>query len=302
MSDLGTSTGAFLGLGSPYSDVDHARFLVSAIPYEHSPGGRAGVVNGPARILDASRRVEFFDEESFKAPARLGIATVEPKLPDLPPEDLAQELQAYAGRVQRAGKRAFYLGGEGSITQGLVRAYLNQYRDLTLLQFDAHPNLRSEYAGQRFGRMTAMARLHGELPITQVGIRSMSEEEANLTDKGNVSTYFAPDVLTQPLRSETVPAICQGLSHHVYVSLDMSVFDPSLCPGTNLPEPGGLQWQTVLEILRGVARERDIVAMDVVETVPIPHHEVTEYVAARMVYKVMGFLAQFRQWPELSVS
>ena len=302
MSDLGASTGAFLGLGSPYSELENARFVVAAMPYERSPGGREGAIHGPARILEASRRVEFFDEETYRAPARLGIATVEPKLPDLPPEDIAQELQAYAGRVQRAGKRAIYLGGEGSITPGLVRSYLNQYRDLTLLQFDAHPNLRTEYGGQRFGRMTAMSRLLGELPITQVGIRSMSEEEANLTDKGSVSTYFAPDVLTQALKSETVPAISQGLSHHVYVSLDMSVFDPSLCPATNLPEPGGLPWQTVLEILKGVARERDIVGMDIVECVPMQDHVVTEYVAARIAYKVMGYLAQFRQWPEMTVS
>ncbi len=301
MADLGTSTGAFLGLAAPYGELETARFLVAALPYEFSPGGRAGAALGASRILEASRRVEFFDEETFRSAARLGIATVEPSFPVQPPEDFAQELQAYAGRVQRDGKRAIYLGGEGSITQGLVRAYLNQYRDLTLLQFDAHPNLRSEYMGQRFGRMTVMARLLGELPITQVGIRSMSEEEANLTDKGSVSTFFASDVLASPLRSETIPAICQGLSHHVYVSLDMSVFDPSLCPATNLPEPGGLTWPIVLEILKAVARERDIVAMDIVETVPMQDHVVTEYVAARLAYKVMGYLAQFRQWPELSV-
>ena len=108
-------------------------------------------------------------------------------------------------------------------------------------------------------------------------------------------------MLTQPLRSETIPQICEGLSHHVYVSLDMSVFDPSLCPATNLPEPGGLSWQIVVDILRAVARERDIVGMDVVECVPMGDHTVTDYVAARIVYKVMGFLAHFRQWPEMRV-
>ena len=184
MTGLGESSGAFLGLGSPHADVDPSRFCVVSLPYEHSPGGRAGVAHGPKRILEASRRVEFFDEEIFKVPARLGIATLEPELPwNLPPEDLAQELQAFGGRIQRAQKRAFFLGGEGSVTQGLVRSYLNQYRDLTLLQLDAHPNLRSDYQGQRFGRMTVMRRLHEDLPITQVGIRSMNEEEANLTDK-----------------------------------------------------------------------------------------------------------------------
>jgi agmatinase len=144
-----------------------------------------------------------------------------------------------------------------------------------------------------------MERLRGDLPITQVGVRSLSEEEANLTDKADVSTFFAPDVMTQPLKSETLPRILEGLSHHVYVSLDMTVFDPALCPATNLPEPGGLSWQIVLDVLKAVARERDIVGMDVVECVPIPEHTVTEYVAARVVYKVMGYLAQFRQWPEL---
>jgi len=301
MSELGQASGAFLGLGSPYCDLEHARFCVVALPYETSVGGRTGAKDGAARILEASQRVEFFDEESFKSPARLGIVTLEPPITQLPPDEMAQELQSYAGKVQRAGKRAFYLGGEGWISQGIIRAYLNQYRDLTVLQLDAHPNLRTEFGGARFGRMTVMDRLRGELPITQVGIRSLNEEEANLTDKGHVSTFFAHDIESQALKSELIPQICEGLSHHVYLSVDMSVFDPSLCPATNLPEPGGLGWQTVLEIVKAVARERDIVGMDVVECVPIAGHTVTEYVAARLVYKVMGYLAQFRQWPELKV-
>ncbi|MFQ5506833.1 MAG: arginase family protein, partial [Planctomycetota bacterium] len=172
---------------------------------------------------------------------------------------------------------------------------------LTLLQFDAHPNLRSSYENHRFGRMTVMNRLYEDLPITQVGIRCLNEEEANLTDKGNVSTFFMHDIQQQALKSELIPSILEGLSSHVYVSLDMTVFDPALCPGTNLPEPGGMSWNAVLDVLRAVARERDIVAMDVVEIAPIPGSSITEYVAARMVYKVMGFLAQFRQWPEMEV-
>lgn len=302
MTGLGESTGAFLGLAAPYGELDPARFCVVSLPYEQTPGGRAGAKEGPAAILNASRTVEFFDEENYKSPARLGIATLEPNLPDLAPDQMAQELQAYGGNIHRAGKRAFYLGGEGWITHGLVRSYLNQYRDLTVLQLDAHPNLRSQYGDQRFGRMTVMNRLQEELPITQVGIRSLSEEEANLTDKGNVSTFFAHDLNNAALKAEVIPQVLEGLSHHVYVSVDLTVFDPALCPATNLPEPGGLQWQTVLDILKAVARDRDIVAMDVVECVPLKGHTVTEYVAARLIYKVMGYLGQFRQWPEIALT
>ncbi len=301
MAGLGESTGAFLGLGAPYSDVDTSRFVVVAVPYEASVGGREGAKLGPGKILEASQQVEFFDEENFQTTARMGIATLEPSLPDTTPDAYGANLETLAGHLQRESKRAVYLGGEGSITYPLVRSYLNQYRDLTLLQFDAHPNLRSQYQGSRFGRMTVMNRLQNDLPITQVGIRSLSEEEANMTDKGKVTTLFAQDILSQPLKSEVIPNVLEGLSNHVYVSVDMSVFDPALCPGTNLPQPGGLGWQHVLDILKAVCRERDIVAMDVVETVPIAGHGVTEIVAARLIYKVMGYLGQFRQWPEITL-
>lgn len=301
MTDTEVSTGAFLRLGPPYSDFEPARFTVVGLPYEGSPGGRAGATGGPAAIFTASLGVEFFDEENFRSTARFGISTLEPEVPQGTPEETETWFQNYAERILRAGKRAFWIGGEGSITHGIARAYLNQYRDLTILQLDAHPNLRSNYQGQRFGRMTVFHRLRSELPIVQVGIRSLAEEEADLVDKGKITTFFAHDMRNRPLKAELIPDIVDSLSDHVYVNLDLSVFDPALCPAVNLPVPGGLDWQSVVEILRAVARERDIVGMDVVECVPVPGHTVTETVAARIAYKVMGFLGQFRKWPPMEV-
>ncbi len=302
MANLGPSTGAFLRLGSPYSELDPARFVVVGIPYEGSPAGREGVARGPASIFEASRTIEFFDEENFRSAARFGIATIEPEFKEMNPDAMAEELHTLAGSLLRMGKRGIYIGGDGSISYGLIRSYLNQYRDLTVLQFDAHPNLRSEHRGVRFGRMSVMNKLRNDLPIVQCGIRSLSEEEAEFCDKGKVTTLFAADMARRPLKSELIPDILSGLSDHVYVNLDMTVFDPSLCPGVNLPQPGGLDWMTVLEILKAVARDRDIVAMDLVETVPLSDHNVTQVVAGRMAYKVMGFLGQFRKWPPMEVS
>ncbi len=301
MSELGSSTGAFLRLGSPYSDFEPARFAVVTLPCEATLGGRKGADRGPAAICEASLGVEFFDEESFRSAVRFGISTLEPEVPKGGAEEIESWLQGYAGSLLREGKRVFWLGGEGSITFGLARAYLNYYRSLSILHLDAHANLRQSFQGERFGRMTVMNRLRNEVPIVQVGIRSLCEEEADLVDKGRVTTLFAHDIAERPLKAEVIPDICDSLTEHVFVNLDMSVFDPSLCPGTNLPVPGGLSWQTVCEILRAVARDRDIVGMDVVECVPIEGHPVTESVAARMIYKVMGFLGHFRKWPAMEV-
>jgi agmatinase len=299
MVTLGDSTGAFLGLGSPFSDFENARFVVIPMPFEASAGGREGAARGAEAVLEASRRVELFDEETFANAARLGIATVEPQITASSTEEMSHLAQELADAVP-SNKRAFWVGGEGSISHGLIRSYLGRYRDLSVLQLDAHPNLRTEYLGKlHYGRMTVMNKLQTDLPITQVGIRSMSEEEADLTDKGKVTTIFAQDVMTRPLKAETLPQILENLSEHVYVSVDMTVFDPALCPGVNLPEPGGLGWREVLEILRTVARDRDIVGMDVVETVPLPHQDVTQLVAAKLIYKTMGYLGQFRGWPPL---
>ncbi|PIE22146.1 MAG: hypothetical protein CSA62_13780 [Planctomycetota bacterium] len=300
MTILGRSTGAFLGLGSPFSDFDTSRFVVVALPFEGSAGGRAGARKGAAAVLEASKRIELFDAESFVNAARYGIATMEPEVTAKDPGQLAHWTQQLADAVP-ASKRVFWLGGEGSISYGLIRSYLGRYRDLTVLQLDAHPNLRSEYLGKvHHGRMTAFHRLREDLPIVQVGVRSMSEEEADLTDKGKVTTWFAHDMQGRSFESEVVPELLESLSDHVYVNVDMTVFDPSLCPGVNLPEPGGLAWRQVLSLLRAVAKERDIVGMDVVETVPLPEQEVSQLVAAKLIYKVMAYLGLNRGWPTLT--
>ena len=297
MTVLGRSTGGFLGLGSPYSDFETSRFVVVGLPFEASSGGRAGAKHGARAVMDASKRIELFDAESFVNAARFGIATMEPEVTAKDAEQIAHWTQQLADAVP-ANKRAFWIGGEGSITHGLVRSYLGRYRDLSVLQLDAHPNLRSEYLGNvHYGRMTAFHRLREDVPIVQVGVRSMCEEEADLTDKGKVTTLFAHDMAGRSLKSEVLPELLESLSDHVYVNVDMTVFDPALCPGVNLPEPGGLAWREVLSILRAVAQERDIVGMDVVETVPLPEQEVTQLVAAKLVYKVMGYLGLYRGWP-----
>ncbi len=293
--------GDFLGISEPWNDVSKARFVVLPVSYESTTTYLKGTSAGPRAILEASQQVELFDEELWRDFSRVGISTLDEFVFDGPPQDLAQKLEPVVGDLFRRGKRVLILGGEHSISLGPVRAAARYWPDLTVLQFDAHADLRESYQGSRFSHACIAKRILQECPITQLGIRSLSEEEAGIADKGNVTTFYAKDMLARDLKREVIPQVIESLGEQVYVSFDVDVFDPSLFPGTGTPEPGGLDWYHVCEILRAVINNRDVVGMDIVETLPLSSHFVSEFIAARLGYKFICYISQHEMLGPISV-
>ncbi|MDD3180207.1 MAG: agmatinase [Opitutaceae bacterium] len=281
----------FLGLEDRFSSYSSSKVVVLPVPYEHTVSYGGGTGRGPRAILDASRYVEFYDEElETELCTRVGIAT-------LPPLALGQSTDARAmGKIRTAaekllddGKFVAVLGGEHTISQATIRAHLDRYPDLSILHFDAHADLRQAYEGNRYSHACVMARVCEYMEparIVQVGIRALSPEEAQFIRTSGITTLYAHQIRSN---EEWMAAILPKLSPNVYVTFDVDAFDPPLMPSTGTPEPNGLQWPETMRLLRQVGEQRRIVGFDVVEFAPHRGMSHPDYTAAKLTYKLMNY-------------
>lgn len=285
---------SFLGLGGRAADYRTSRFVILPIPYEATTSYGAGTRDGPRAIIAASRQLEDYDPELGREAWRAGITTLDPLEPDARgPEAMQARICAAARRVVGAGKFLIALGGEHSITPALVRAVRTKHKRLSVLQIDAHADLRDRYQGSAYSHACAMRRVH-ELGVESVGVglRSYSQQEARFIRKCRK--------LIVPAREchrggDWIGRVVAALGERVYVTVDIDGFDPACAPGTGAPEPGGLDWYQVTNLLAAVARQRRIVAADVVEVRPLPPANVTEFLAARLVYRLIGLVSSGQQ-------
>ncbi len=286
----------FGGLKPEHSDPETARFVVLPAPYDGTTTFLKGTARGPRAVIAASQQVELYDEELALETYQCGIATLPfPPIASLPPEEAAQVLERAALPHVRRGQCLVTIGGEHSVTLGPARAVAAVNPSLSVLHIDAHADLRAEYDGTKFGHGCIMRRLLDDLglPIVQVGIRSLSPEEAAVIREGRVRTFYRHG--TRDVEAAAGSIVDALRTRDVYVSIDVDAFDPSLVAGTGTPEPGGLSWWEVLALLRAVSVMRRVVAFDVVETLPLEGQAVSEFVAARMIYRFMGYLERFER-------
>ena len=281
----------FLGIPKRYSRYDGARFAVLPVPYDQAASYMPGARHGPEAVISASDHVEWFDEELQGEFYRCGIATMDAIEPNLDgPAVMEQALFRAAKRVVRDGKFLFSLGGDHSISAGLVRAVMTKYRKLSVLQIDAHLDLRDSFLGSAHAHACVMRRvLEMGASVVPVGIRTAAQEEHRFLKRGPVSPITARDC---HMEDDWVDRVLNALGDTVYVTIDIDGFDPAYAPGTGTPEPGGLDWYQVIGLLRLVAAEKNIVAADIVEVMPIPGQVVTEFLAARLAYKLMVYVQQ----------
>lgn len=292
----------FLGLDEEASDFESGRAVILPVPYESTTSYGAGTARGPAAILEASRYIELYDQELDAEPYEAGIAT----LPALhltragAGEALAELRIAYDRLLDvAADKFIIMLGGEHSISSAPILAWADRLeqagrergegagRRLTVLQFDAHTDLRPEYEGTAYSHASVMHRVHERVDVVAVGIRALTREERELVDRtDSLSVFFADDIHTGEAWMDEV---MERLGEDVYISFDVDCFDPSLVPSTGTPEPGGLQWYPVLKLLKRVFRERNVVACDVVELAPIPGLSAPDFLVAKLIYKMIGY-------------
>lgn len=286
----------FGGLQPPLSDYETARFVVLGVGYEGTVSYQKGTAGGPHAIIDASRNMELYDEEFRFDTSRLGIHTMEPLEVGDAPEAVAAEVGRVVTELLANKKVVAMLGGEHSITFGAVSACKKSFDELCVLQLDAHADLREQYDGSRFSHACVMKRCLAVAPITQVGIRSLSAEDAQQIETDpNITTYFAHE-----LRSAGLPRmhreILSTLTDEVYLTIDIDVFDPAHVPGTGTPEPGGLSWDEVTGLIRVLSREKQIVGFDVVEVMPMEGNVVSEFLAAKLAYRTMSCIAEAAGW------
>ncbi|MBK8913224.1 MAG: agmatinase [Phycisphaerales bacterium] len=283
----------FLGLDERSSAYAKARFAVLPIPYDSTTSFAPGTRDGPRAIITASQQVELYDEELGRESHRAGVATLPAVETDVSaPEKTLAAVERAARRIVRDKKFLIGLGGEHSVSAPLIRAVRTAHRDLTVLQIDAHADLRDSYQGSPHSHAAVMRRVHDmKIPAVAVGIRNYSADEARFIRAARLPIF--PARLCR--RSDTwINEVVALLSPNVYVTIDIDGFDPAYAPGTGTPEPGGLDWFQVTELLAAVARQRRIVAADLVEVRPIPPNHVTEFLAAKLLYRLIGLVVGAR--------
>lgn len=281
----------FGGLSEEDSSYENARAVIFPVPLERTTTYEHGTRNGPAAILEASRNMELYDEElDAEIYKEVGIATV-PAIDTMDGtlEEVIAEIFTAQCELLEDDKFPVALGGEHSLTPPLVKATARKYTNLSVLQIDAHADLRAEYQGNPNSHACAMRRVVEICPAVQVGIRSISVEEANDIPRLKTKIYWAKDIVRAPLEG-WIAKVLGDLSANVYVTIDLDGFDPSILPATGTPEPGGLDWFQITLLMRAVARQRKIVGMDVVELLPQPGQHASDFLAAKLIYKCLGYI------------
>ena len=281
----------FGGLPEELSTYETSRATIFPVPLERTTTYEHGTRNGPAAILAASRNMELYDEELELEPYKeIGIHTLPPiDTMDGMLDEVLTELFTAQCALLEDEKFPVALGGEHSLTPPLVSAVAKKYKDLSVLQIDAHADLRDEYQGNPSSHACAMRRVLEFCPAVQVGIRSLSVEEAEAVPKLKTNVYWAKDIIRAPLKP-WIAKVLADLSPNVYLTIDLDGFDPSLVPATGTPEPGGLDWHQVTSLVRAVASHKKIVGMDVVELLPLPGHHASDFLAAKLIYKCLGYI------------
>lgn len=281
----------YIALEDEYSSLKKSKVVVMQVPYDKTATYIKGAVNGPGAIIDASRKMELFDEELNQETYKIGIHTMDPlPVQDLAPEAMVEKVYGSTMELLKANKFPVILGGEHSLSIGSVKAFKEVYPDLSVLHLDAHYDMRDEYFGSRFNHGCVARRISEICPIVQTGTRSLSKEEKDFLGtqaNGRVKTVSAYDILEMPLWKDV---ISHSLSEHVYVSIDLDVFDPSLMPAVGTPEPGGIGWYETLDLLREVSKDKKIVGFDVVELCPIKGQVSSDFLAAKLVYRLLGYI------------
>jgi agmatinase len=280
----------FLDLPDERSDPDTAAYVVLPVPYEATVTYRAGTADAPAAILDASAQVELFDEELGAEFVRAGVATHAAVGPAAGLAEQMTLVREAAAEVAAAGRFPLALGGEHSITPPLVEACAACQGPLSVLQIDAHADLRDSYGGSKHSHACVMRRvLEITGDICQVGVRSYSREERDECPREIARLVTPRRIADDP---DWLEGVMARLAPRVYVTVDMDGFDPSVAPGVGTPEPGGLTWHQVTGLLRRVCAERRVVGADIVEARPLGANHVTEFVAARLAYKMIAYTQQ----------
>jgi agmatinase len=263
---------------------EESEIIILPVPYDETSTWMKGADKGPDAILEASVNLEFFDIETHSEAHLRGINTVSPVIEKETPGKLVKAVCDRVISILAEKKFPVIIGGNHTVSIGAVKAFSECFKDLSVLQLDAHADLRQIYEGSEFNHACAMARAREFAPIVQVGIRSMSVEELPYIDKDRIfyahELYYDKSLYNNAL---------DKLSENVYLTIDLDVFDPSVIPSTGTPEPGGPAYFELMHFLRNVINTRNVVGFDIVELCPSETNKSPDFIAAKIIYQLLSY-------------
>lgn len=279
----------FALLEEEYSNFGDSLFVIVSVPCDAATSFKGGAREGPGAIIDSSQFLELYDQELGRETYKAGIHT----LPDLIPalgdsEDMMDRVYRNVFDLIKRKKIVVTLGGDHSVSVGVIKAHAKAFPGLSVLQLDAHPDLRNEYEDNHYSSATVMRRsVEIGAKVVQVGLRAISQEDAAFAKKAKIPQFLAEDIVG---KTDWIDKVVGKLNDSVYITFDLDFFDPSIMSATGTPEPGGLGWYEALKLLREVAKKKKIVGFDVVELAPSLGPHSCSFLAAKLVYKIMGYI------------
>jgi len=291
MSESATLPMNFGGIDEEeYSSFDSSRILVWPVSYEGTVSFGTGTGGGAMAIVDASRNMELYEEETRSEVYKLGIHTLEEFESRDTPEAMMESLYDRTKELLDSEKFICMLGGEHSVSAPVIKAHAEKFHNMSVLQIDAHADLRDTYDGTPHSHASIMARVVKDLriPSVQVGIRSISADEARSLNTGlPTKIFWAKDIVG---KTDWIESAVEALTENVYLTIDIDGLDPSLVPTTGTPEPGGLGWYETLALIRTLARKRRVVGMDLVEFSKTDNSDAPAFLCSKLVYKSLAYV------------
>ncbi|HNS16714.1 MAG TPA: agmatinase [Bacteroidales bacterium] len=274
----------FADIPDEYASYEQARIVVLPVPFDGTSTWMKGADKGPAAIFEASCNMELYDIETDSQVFEKGIFQARSIDTAEDPKKMVNVVYQKVKHYIRDDKFVVLLGGEHSVTIGSVIAFAENFNELCVLQLDAHTDLRPDYQDSIYNHACVISRVRELCPVIQVGIRSMDISEVPFLVKDNL-------FLAEHIQSGTdwIEQVVSRLTRNVYITIDLDVFDPSIMPSTGTPEPGGLLWYPVLNLLKRVAERNHIVGFDVVELCPAENNKAPDFLAAKLVYKLLSY-------------
>jgi agmatinase len=261
-----------------------SRIIIVPVPYDETSTWMKGADKGPDAIMEASVNLEFYDIETDSEAHLYGIHTIEPVNEKRSPEKLVGAVYDKVSALLAQKKFPVVVGGNHTVSIGSAKAFSEHFTDLSILQLDAHTDLRPEYEGSRYNHACAMARIGEFGPLVQVGIRSMSRDEVSIADRNRI--FPAHELFLDKTKYSQAIGM---LTENVYITIDLDVFDPSLMPSTGTPEPGGPEYYEIMNFLKEVIKKKNVVGFDVVELCPSPANKAPDFVAAKIIYQLLSY-------------
>jgi agmatinase len=274
----------FGDLPQPYHDRVTSKAVIVPVPYDGTSTWNKGADKGPGAIIEASVHMELYDIETGRDIYRIGIHTDQELEISPDPAVMVDQVRTRVAAWLDLQKFVVTLGGEHSVSVGAIQAHYHRYPGMSVLQLDAHTDLRDQYEGSPFNHACVMARAKELCPVTHVGIRSMDAAELSSAETGRI--FYQEAIKDQ---TGWIDQVLETLHGKVYLTLDLDVLDPAIMPSTGTPEPGGMDWYSLLRLVREVAEKREIVGFDVVELCPNPINRAPDFLAAKLIYKILGY-------------